>query len=204
MSRQKNARRVWYLALLGFVALILVVGLVSLRSPDSPVRWVIRVTATLGYLALFLATVSSAYMRQLVRFFGRPFVQVHHIMSISGLILIIVHPLAVAWDAASWRVFIPALDSWRSFLTYGGRVVWPLAGIASLAAWLRKPIGRNWRVVHYLNYVAFWLATAHAVLIGTNFQSVVMRVVAGLMALAVVAVFVQKRLGMRRRPGAKK
>ena len=81
-----------------------------------------------------------------------------------------------------------------SALTLAGRVVWPLVGIAALAAWLRKPLGKNWRTIHYLNYLAFWLVTAHAILIGTNFQSWVMRVLAILLALITVAVLIRKRL----------
>lgn len=198
MKRTGN-RRLWYLVLVGITALILVSGLISLQPYGTPLNWFIRGAALLGYLAVFLAIISAAYLRQLVRFFGRPFIQVHHILSVTGLILITLHPLGVALDSATLSVFLPRFDSWTIFLQFGGRLAWYLLGIAALAAAFSKAIGHNWRVIHFLNYVAFWLATVHAVMIGTNFQYAVVKAVAISMALMVVATFIQKRLPKRRR-----
>ena len=71
--------------------------------------------------------------------------------------------------------------------------------IASLAAVLRSALGRNWRTVHFLNYLAFLLATVHGVMIGTDFQSSVVKAISILMAVAVIGIFVLKRLGKRKR-----
>ncbi len=76
-------------------------------------------------------------------------------------------------------------------------------GIAALAAWLRKPIGKNWRTIHTLNYLAFWLVTAHAILIGANFRPLPTRVIAVVLALITVAVLVRKRMPPRKRAQAK-
>ena len=70
---------------------------------------------------------------------------------------------------------------------------------AALAAVLRKTLGQNWRVIHFLNYIAFWLITVHAIRIGTDFQGDVVQLVSILMALVVLAIFVQKRVAQRRR-----
>jgi DMSO/TMAO reductase YedYZ heme-binding membrane subunit len=78
-------------------------------------------------------------------------------------------------------------------------MAWPLIVVASLAAVLRRTIGRNWRVVHYLNYAAFWLATIHALMIGTDFRYLGVRILSIAMTLTVIAIFVQKRLWTRRR-----
>ena len=90
---RKRTRRIWYLVLLGFVALTLVSGLIALQPYGTPLDRLVRGTAALGYLAIFLAIISSAYMRQLVRFFGRPFIQLHHILSVTGLVMVTLHPL---------------------------------------------------------------------------------------------------------------
>lgn len=198
MTRRRT-RNTGYLVLLGFVGLALVSGAMSLQPHGSPLDWVIRGTALLGYLAVFLAIISSAYMRQLVRFFGRPFIQVHHILSVTGLALVTLHPLGVAWSSASLRVLLPRFDSWLVFLQLGGRPAWYLIAAASLAAALRKTVGPNWRAIHFLNYVAFLLGTAHAILIGTDFRHVVAKAVPAVLALAVIAVLIQKRLQRRRR-----
>jgi hypothetical protein len=198
----RRAKNTLYLVLGGVVLVALVVGIVATQPRPRPIYWLIRGAALLGYLTIFLSILSSAYTVRLVRFFGRSFVKVHHVASITGLVAMMVHPLAFAWNNGSLNVFVPNFSSLRLFLTLAGRVVWPLVGIAALAAWLRKPIGKNWRVVHYLNYVAFWLVTAHAILIGANFQPLFMRALAIVLALIAVAVLVKKRLPRRKRSTA--
>jgi DMSO/TMAO reductase YedYZ heme-binding membrane subunit len=163
-----------------------------------PVDWAIRAAALLGYQFLFMSIVSSAYMVQLVRRFGRPFVQMHHVLSVAGLIMVSLHPLAVALDAGTAKVFLPSFGSLRVFLELGGRPAWYLIALAALVALWRRQLGSTWRVVHMLNYVAFLLATIHGNLIGTNFQYPVIRAVSAVMFLAVVAVYVRRRIARRR------
>ena len=198
MTRERT-RRIWYLVLVGFVALTLVSGLIALQPYGTPLNQLVRGAATLGYLAIFLAIISSAYMRQLARFFGRPFIQLHHILSVTGSVMVTLHPLGVAWSSASLRVWFPPLDSWLAFLEWGGSPAWCLIAAASSAAVLRKAIGRNWRAMHLLNYGAFLLGTAHAIMIGTDFQRTIVRAVPVALALAVVATSIQKRFQRRRR-----
>jgi sulfoxide reductase heme-binding subunit YedZ len=193
MAKTNQSRKIWVLALIGIVALILVGGLVSLQPYGSPLNWLIRGAALMGYMAIFLSAVSSAYMRQVYRTFGRPFIKVHHILSVSALVLVTLHPLGAAIDAASPSVFLPRFDSWTTFLELGGRPAWYLVAVASLVAVLRKSIGRNWRTIHFLNYVAFLLATVHAILIGTDMQYTIVKVVAAVLALVIVFIFIQKR-----------
>ncbi len=185
--------------LLGAVILVVAaVLLLQLLYPNAaPINWVIRTTALIGYFCVFGAILTSAYLRQVVRWFGRPFIKIHHILSLSGLVLVTIHPLAVAWQARSLRVFVPAVDSWYRFFALGGRPSWYLLGIATLAAVLRRTIGRNWRWLHTLNYLAFWLATAHGILIGSSVQNWPMRAVFGAMALIVLGVLLQKRMGSK-------
>jgi len=196
---RRRPRKTGYFALTGLLALVLVSGLISLQPYGSPLNWITRGAALLGYLAIFLAIVSSAYMRQLVRFFGRPFVQVHHMLSVTGLILITLHPLSAAWSSTSLRVLLPRFDSWRVFLQLGGRPAWYLIAAAALTAALRSVIGRRWRAIHLLNYVAFLLGTVHAILIGTDFQQPVIKAVAITMAIVVIATLIQKRFQRGRR-----
>jgi sulfoxide reductase heme-binding subunit YedZ len=198
MTRRRT-RRMGYLVLVGFVALISVSGLISLQPYGTLVNRLTRGAALLGYLAIFLAIISSVTMRQLVRFFGRSFVQVHHILSTTGLILVTLHPLGVAWSSASVRVFLPRFGSWLAFLQWGGPPAWYLLNAAALAAALRKTIGPNWRVVHFLNYVAFGLGSVHAILIGSDFQRAIVKAVPIAMAILVVATLIQKRFQRRRR-----
>jgi predicted ferric reductase len=113
---------------------------------------------------------------------------------VTGLALVTLHPLGVAARSADPGVFLPKFSSLYLFFSLGGRPAWYLIGVAVLAAVFRKRIKDRWRVVHYLNYIAFFLATVHAIMIGTDFVSPVMKAVSVVMALAVVGVFVQKRV----------
>jgi hypothetical protein len=211
-SLVKKAARIWYIGLVALVELLITILLLSLdpvQGEQGTLTWIIRGAALLGYQFVFLSIVSSAFMRPLIKFFGRSFVKIHHIASISGLVLITLHPLTAAMNAASLAVFLPQFSSWRLFLSLGGRPAWYLIGIASLAAALRKPIGKNWRLVHLLNYAAFWLASIHATLIGTTFvgsgiRYVILKVVIALMASATTAILIQKRWTLYQRRKARR
>jgi sulfoxide reductase heme-binding subunit YedZ len=193
----RRVRRTWPLALAGAVAFVLLGGLVALQPYITPLSWVVRTCALLGYLCLFAAIGISAYMRYIVRAFGRPFVQVHHMLSITGLVLLTLHPLAVVQSFGRWGVLVPALGSWVEFLRWGGPPAWYLIGLASLAALSRSWLRQQWRYVHQLNYVAFLLATVHAILLGSDFRSTVAKVVASAMALGVIGILLLRRRQQR-------
>jgi DMSO/TMAO reductase YedYZ heme-binding membrane subunit len=191
---KRRARRTWLLVVIGIAALILVGGLVALRPNVKPLTWAIRTSAILGYLCVFVAALSSIYMRELVRWFGRPFVKTHHVVTVTGLVLITLHPLGVALNFGSLSVFVQGSTSLVDFFRWGGRWAWYLIGIASLIALFRLKLRNSWRYVHWLNYLAFFLASTHAALLGAEFQSTAMKVVPIVLSLVLVAVFVQKRL----------
>jgi DMSO/TMAO reductase YedYZ heme-binding membrane subunit len=187
-----------YIVLSSLVSVVLVTLSIALQPFGRPLDWVIRAAAMLGYLAVFLTAVTSAYMRELFQLLGRPFIKVHHVYSVAGLVLITLHPLAAALRSSSLLVFLPDFSSFYQFFSLGGRPAWYLIVAASLAALYRAAIGQRWRLIHYLNYVAFFLATVHAILIGTDFVSPVMKGIAILMALVVIWVLVRKRVQRRK------
>ncbi len=190
----KNAWLLWSIAL----ATVVIAALAELTTPIvSPLVAAIRGFALMGYQLVFWAILSSAYIPQLVRFFGRPFIRIHHLASITGLVFITLHPILVAVDNRSAGVFLPRFDSVEVFLRLGGRPAWYLIAIAVAAAFLRQRIGAGWRIVHGLNYLAFALATAHANLLGGNFQSPVLRVASWVLAAVVAAVLVRRRVRAR-------
>jgi methionine sulfoxide reductase heme-binding subunit len=165
----------------------------------APIDGIIRVGALLGYLMVFLAALSSNYMRELTRFFGRAFVKVHHVASVTALIALAIHATSVAWRSGTLATFVPQFGSVRQFFALGGRPAFWLIAITSLTALLRASIGKSWKTIHWLNYVAFLLGTIHAWLIGANFQHLGVRIVSGLMAATLVVVFVLKRVEESRR-----
>ena len=183
---------------LGAITLLLTIFAIVLKPLGNPLYWVVRGTAMVGYVATFLAILSSIYMRELYRLLGRPFVWGHHVLAVSGLILLTLHPAALAIETANAAVFVPRFDSWEVFFQLGGRPALYLMAIASLGALLRKSWRKGWRIIHMLNYVAFLLGTIHAIWIGTDLGQPFLRLIPIGMAIAIVAVFVHKRWGQKR------
>ncbi len=167
---------------------------VLVRSPGSVPGKVIRGSALLGYTALFLTIVSSEYVRTMRKLFGKTFMRVHHALALTGLVLIVVHPLTYAVRSGTLSVFVPVLAPLRSFLTWASRPALYMIVLAVLAAIARKRLKNTWRVVHWLNYLAFVMVFAHAWFMGSDLILAPIRGIMTAMAGIVVAVLVHKRL----------
>ncbi len=195
----KKPENTWML-IAGVVLALSVAGAVVALDPlSASTEGVIRVAAVSGYLTIFLAALSSNYMRELTRFFGRAFVRVHHVASLTALVALLVHAATVVWRAGSVSVVVPLLSSARVFVSQGGRPALWLILIAAAVALLRKKIGTQWKMIHRFNYLAFLLGTIHAQMLGRNFQHLAVRIVSAAMAAGVVVVFVLKRRTEARR-----
>ncbi|MGD2144357.1 MAG: hypothetical protein PVF54_07765, partial [Anaerolineae bacterium] len=109
------------LILTGVISLILVIAVLSLQPAGTPLDWGIRAAGLLGYLVVFLAVISAAYMRRLFQLLGRPFVRIHHILAVTGLILVTLHPLGAAVRSGQISDFVPVFSPPREFLRLGGR-----------------------------------------------------------------------------------
>jgi len=179
------------------VSLIAIAVFFMIQPPGS--SWPIRATAILGYTAIVSAVISTAFVRQLVKAFGRPFIKVHHAYSIGGLVWIALHPLAVVASRGSAKFLLPRFDSLSSFLMWGGAPALYLLAIAAGAAVLRKRVGNLWRPIHALNYVALALGTLHAMRLGSDFISIIMRAIAILVIVALIATGVWRRVLAARR-----
>jgi len=169
------------------------------RTP-SPAPWMLlRAAALLGYSTLFLSILSSEYVREMRKLFGRPFMRVHHTLAVVGLVLMAVHPLAYAVISRSLSVFLPTVSTLRAFLTFAGRPALYLIWIAVLAAVARRRIKDVWKFIHWLNYLAFTLVFVHSRLLGEDMAAGPLRLISVAMVIIVLGVLVHKRL--LRRPG---
>ena len=190
--------RRWFLIIVGVSFGILVILRILLKVEDFPLHWLIRGAGIIGYLSVLLTCLSSAYMREITIYLGTPFIKVHHGVAVAGLVMLIFHGGSVAWDMENLVVFLPRFDSPMLFLELGGRPAILLVGIASVGAVLRTSLGQKWRIIHWLNYIAFWLSTSHALLIGTTFRHGIIRLVSLSMALGLMILFGWKRFQQRR------
>jgi DMSO/TMAO reductase YedYZ heme-binding membrane subunit len=198
-AKPKRTRPAWYVGWTAFGILVAATALVAWRTEGSLIRWIVRDLALLGYIAVFLAIVSSYYKKQVMKIFGRSFVDAHHVLSVTGAVLLTLHPIGVAWDELNPMVFIPVFLPVDDMLRYGGRIAWYVFGVGALAAVWRKKIGRQWRTIHDFNYLAFAFGTVHANLLGANFADWPVRAVSIGMFIVISVLFVRQRIEARKR-----
>ncbi|MFX1388249.1 MAG: hypothetical protein ACFE9M_13605 [Promethearchaeota archaeon] len=156
-------------------------------------NFVIRFGAIFGFTSMFIATMMTPFVVQLYKIFGKPFIKIHHIYSITGLILITIHPVAFAIFKLDITVFVPDFSSWYGFWSLGGRLALILIYLAVIGVLLRKTIKKNWRIIHILNYVALFLAYIHGVLIGSDFQNMGILIIFTIMIILSFSVLIYKR-----------
>jgi DMSO/TMAO reductase YedYZ heme-binding membrane subunit len=183
---KRTPQNTWVLIASGLGALVLTVGVVALDEIFAPIHGIIRGAAVLGYLGIFLTIISSNYMRELTKYFGRSFITVHHIIAVAGLVTIAAHVITVAMSWKALSVFVPSQNTPQALAFW-------LVVLASLAGVFRKTIGKRWKTIHWLNYAAFLIGTWHALRMGTNFQHIGMHIVVSVMTLLVILLFVWKR-----------
>ncbi|MGM0771325.1 MAG: ferric reductase [Halobacteriota archaeon] len=175
-----------------FVSAIIV--FILLQEKDMPLRMVDRATGLFAYMFIFLAILSSEYMMQMMKIFGKGFINVHHLLARIGMSLMFIHPIAFAFEEKSISVFLPVFYPLKDFLELAGRPAFYLIIIAVLAGVYRKHIIKKWKNFHYLNYLAFIMIFIHAWLIGTDLEYLIMKILWIAMALIVVGVFVHKHM----------
>jgi len=173
---------------------VLIMLYVLFQTPAPALGMLRRATALFGYSSLFLSIISSEYMREMRKLFGKPFLTVHHILAVVGLMLTAIHPLTFALENKDLSVFVPVFSPVSSFLAWAGRPALYLIFLAALAAMARGHMKSIWRSIHWLNYLAFILAFVHAWHIGTDVATGLLRLAWAVMAVLVLVVFAQKRL----------
>jgi len=158
-----------------------------------------RFAATFAYLTVFLSILSSEYLAKMRKISGLPFLKAHHILARTVVLLILIHPLSLALEAQDFRIFLPVFYPIEMFLALGGRTAFYLFLLAAGIALYRRKY-KNWKNVHYLNYLAFLLVSAHALLIGSDFRLDIIRMLVFVMAVVVIWIFIHKRAGAKTKP----
>ncbi len=184
-----------YLVILAATVIITAIVLSLARTPG--LYGVARGAALVGYQFVFLAVLSSAFTRPLVRAYRKPFIRLHHWVSITGLALLVLHPILLVIVLKSTAVLTAAYTS-GEFFRYAGSPALIAFFLAAIAAVLRTRMNTVWRYIHWLNYVALLLGTAHAVLLGTSVALLPwLRWVLVLLAACGVAVYISRRVNTR-------
>lgn len=159
------------LILLLIILLYCVIALVLMLNFADIYSLFIRLGALFGLTSMALATLLAANLKFVFKNFGKPFMKIHHVFAILGILFITVHPVVFSIEQMTITVFAPRFDSWIIFWELAGRPALYLVYIGTLAAILRRKVKDYWKFVHLLNYVALIFGYVHGVLIGTDFAN---------------------------------
>jgi predicted ferric reductase len=181
--------------LLGIVVLAVIIALLfSPPAPEEdPTRVAVRFFGLYGFLFLSVATLTTPFLREVTQAFGKPFLKVHHVFSILGIVFISLHPVFNAIERFSLSVFVPNFDSWDRFWLLAGRPAFIILYVAVVAALLRVKAPKYWRPFHALMYVVLLFGIVHANLIGNDFESLGIMFIFNALFIASLAGLVVKR-----------
>jgi len=182
----------------------LVISLFLMTPASTPLSFIIRLCALLAMTSIFIATFMTPFMVQLYKYFGKSFIKIHHVFSITGIVLATVHPIAFAIQEVNIGVFVPVFYPWYDFWLLAGRPALILIYVAVLAVLLRKKIPATWRPLHGLNYVVFFFGYVHGILIGTDFQNILILIVFTIMLILSLGALILKRLNAYKRSKKRK
>ena len=182
------------------VVFALAVSVVAFTFDSSnPWTLAIRLFALNGYIALSVAAIMTAFLKEITLFLKKPFTRVHHYFAAVGLVLITLHPVTLAIQNLNPAVFLPNLESLYLFLFFGGRQALIIIYIAFAAVLVRKKMVAYWRYFHALIYVALFFGIVHADLSGRDLlNNTAIFVVFNALFGAVLVAFGLKRLQLYR------
>lgn len=173
---------------------ILVFLSVENTHPDDIVYAGLRLSGLFGFLSLSLGVIMNLFKKEMKTTFGRPFMVIHHFFAISGLILITIHPVLLAFATMDLSVFIPITSSVLIFLVNGGRVAIILLYLGFLTAVFRSAFKGSWIQIHRIMYLALILGIIHANLLGQDLADpVIWFVVNTLAGIAIITGIMKMR-----------
>jgi methionine sulfoxide reductase heme-binding subunit len=187
-------RNNWVFVVTFLTLLALAIAFLLLTGQPAIAFAPMRILAFMAYLLTYISILGVLYNQELVRIFGRMFIKVHHVMTFTALSLMVLHPIFILFGGYPLYYLLPDFTTPLNAFARNGPIALLLFAIAAVAAVLRATVKKSWRTVHWLVYLAFLVASVHAVLLGTNFQLLVPRIVVGLLAGSVIVIYILKRI----------
>lgn len=167
-----------------------------LREEHERLPWyVTRITALLAYLALTGSIIYGLLLstRILDRIAHRAVsFTLHQDLSSIGLALALVHAAVLMLDRSvpysPLEVVVPFSGPYRPIWVGLGQITLGLTMVVLFSFYVRRRMGqRTWRRLHYLSFVAFFGATAHGLMAGSD--AAADWVFLGYLAMTAVVVF---------------
>ena len=134
-------KREGILFLIGIAILAVIIAVLFLPNALDVdlTRLSVRFFGLYGYLFLSITILVTPFLREVTQAFGKPFLKVHHIFAVLGLVFVTLHPVFNAIEF-SLSVFVPRFDSWNIFWILAGRPAFILIYIAVFAVFLRGKV----------------------------------------------------------------
>ncbi|MFW6041178.1 MAG: hypothetical protein ACOC85_05020 [Thermoplasmatota archaeon] len=191
-----NVKKEGMYALIGIIGLYILVIVLFLSSTSLEYfeyNFFIRFFALTGFYFLAISVLLTPFVREVYQVFGKPFQSIHHSFGALGLAGATIHPLVYAVQVSDISVFVPDFSGWTVFWELAGRPAFFIIYIALIGAFFRRNIGKYWRSLHSLMYLALVFIFVHGYLIGTDFDNLgVMIIFTGLFAASMVAPFYKR------------
>jgi sulfoxide reductase heme-binding subunit YedZ len=102
-------KRKGYLLTLGILVLVIIISVLTFSIPyNDPLLLVVRLFALYGFLFLSVATIMTPFLKEITKLFGKPFIKIHHIFAVFGLVSATLHPVMYSIQAQNILVFLPS------------------------------------------------------------------------------------------------
>src|SRR6056297_819400 len=190
-----NLARATFRIVLYVVVVLSPVLMVTALRPQSAMGFAYTLglhAGLVGITILALQVVLSARLFWIERPFGLDqLLRFHKAISIFGSLLVLAHPVLLAWGSGRWTL----LSSWRQpWYIWFGRAALLLLVATVLVSWFRQRIKfefQSWRLVHNVLAVSLLsLAFLHSIVAGRDLEHPVMRIIWPLAGVAIGAVYV--------------
>lgn len=188
----------WLVITVIFVLFAIPLAVVAANPSISPLTTGIRIAGLTGFVALAGAMIMTPFLPEIYRNFGRPFLRIHHLFAVAGIILVTLHPVLLAIRLMTVAVFLPVFGSLYEFFALGGRLALILMYGALAGIFLRASIPAWWRGLHALMWVVLVLALLHGMLIGTDLREPIIGALFTTLTIAALGAFFAKRIQRRR------
>lgn len=217
-SDKKRTDWIWWVILAGLMILAWLILPSLLSAQQLSLTWLIsdkaawyitRASGTVGYMLLAASTVwglvlSAKLMPRVVP--PSLSLAMHNYLSWMAIGLSMLHGLTLLFDGFYTYhpadLLVPFIGPYRPFWVGLGIIGFYLMVLTSASFWLRKQLGqRNWRMLHYLTFVAFLLVTFHGWIAGTDQVQLRLMYIASILLVSYLSLYRVQLTVARRRPG---
>ena len=158
------------------VALLLVSLGLSGMAPETKSFWFLsRASGMVAYLLLWLSVMAGLLISSRASSVVSPklALEVHQMTSGTALAFAAFHGLVLTGDRfinlSLLELLLPLSSSYKPVWMAAGQIALILSAAVLASSSMRKSLGNKvWRALHYSAFFAYWLALAHALVLGSD------------------------------------